>query len=177
MTGLRKKKSNKRHERHGAAWGGGRFLVLALILVANLSFAQKFRPVSDGGDSGSNAKLSPDLADMLQSKSGAMRVIVTYRNAPGAKQMSRAQFHGAKLNSRLSLVNAGAFTISAVGIRALANDSDVAYISPDRELQGMDDLTDSTVGVSSAWNSGYDGTGIGVAIIDSGVNDTHGDLA
>jgi serine protease AprX len=173
MLAHRRKKSNKRNERHGAAWGGGRFL----ILVANLSFAQKFRPVSDGGDSGSNAKLSPDLAAMLQSKSGAMRVIVTYKNAPGTKQMSRAQFHGAKLNSRLSLVNAGAFTMSAAGIRALANDSDVAFISPDRKLKGMDDLTDAAVGVSTAWNSGYDGTGIGVAIIDSGINDTHADLA
>jgi len=176
MIAHRKKKSNKRNERHGAAWGGGRFLLLGLILAANLSFAQKFRPVSDGGNSGFNAKLSPDLAEMLNSKSGAMRVIVTYKNAPGAKQMSRAQGRGAKLNSRLSLVNAGAFTMSPAGIRALANDSDVAYISPDRKLKGMDDLTDSAVGVSTAWNSGYDGSGIGVAVVDSGINDNHADL-
>ncbi len=176
MTAHRKKKSNQRNERHGAAWGGGRFLLLALIFIANPLFAQKPRPVSDDGASASSAKLSPDLAQMLKSKSGPMRVIVTYKNAPSARQMSRAQFQGAKLNSNLSLVKAGAFTMSRAAILALASDDDVAFISPDRKLKGMDDLTDSAVGVSAAWNAGYDGTGVGVAVIDSGVNDNHADL-
>src|SRR5712664_3025093 len=128
MSAHRKKKSNKSNERHGAAWGGGRFLLLALILVANLSFAQRIRAIQDDGDAAVNAKLSPDLAQMLRGKTGAMRVIVQYKKAPGANQMARAQFQGAKLNSKLSMVNAGAFTMSPAAIRALAMDGDVAYI-------------------------------------------------
>jgi len=50
--------------------------------------------------------------------------------------------------------------MSPAAIRALAMDGDVAFISPDRKLKGMDDYTDSAVGVSTAWNAGYDGTGI-----------------
>ena len=173
----RKKKSNQRNERHGAAWGGGRSLLLAMFLMANLAFAQTFRrPVEDGGASELNAKISGDLAAMMQGKTGAMRVIVTYKTAPGTKQMSRAQSQGAKLNSNLSLVKAGAFSMTPAAIRRLSQDSDVAFISPDRKLKAMDDLTDAAVGVSSAWNAGLDGSGIGVAVIDSGINDNHADL-
>ena len=49
-------------------------------------------------------------------------------------------------------MKAGVYTMSPAAIRALANDSDVAFISPDRPLKAMDDLTDSAVGVSTAWN-------------------------
>jgi serine protease AprX len=175
MSRHRKKKSDERNERHGAAWGGGRFLLLALILVANPSFAQNFhRTIGADGPEAASAKLSPDLAQMLRGNSGrAMRVIVQYKQAPGSKQMAKAQFQGAKLNSRLSLVNGGAFTMSAAAIQALAMDGDVAYISPDRKLKGMDDLTSAAVGVSAATSAGYDGSGIGVAIIDSGINDRY----
>jgi serine protease AprX len=150
-------------------------LLLALILVANLSFAQNVRAVQDDNDGSSvRGKLAPDLAKVLRgSSSRSMRVIVQYNQAPGANHFAKAQSVGAKLNSNLSLVNAGAFTMSPAAIRALAMDGDVAFISPDRKLKGMDDYTDSAVGVSTAWNAGYDGTGIGVAIIDSGINDSN----
>ncbi len=178
MTAHRKKKKpNKRNERHGAAWGGGRGWLLALILLASPAYGQSFRRVvQSDGSSVANGKISPDLAAMMANKAGAVRVIVQYKNAPATKQLSKTQFHGAKLNSSLSLIKAGAFTMSRAAIRALASDRDVAFISPDRQLKAMDDLTDSAVGVSSAWDSGYDGTGVGVAIIDSGVNDNHSDL-
>ena len=167
-----KRKSKGRNERHGAAWGGVRLLLLALILVANQSFAQNVRAVLDNDGSSVNGKLAPDLARVLQgSSSRSMRVIVQYNQAPSANHFAKAQSVGAKLNLNLSLVNAGAFTMSPAAIRALAMDDNVAFISPDRKLKGMDDYTDSAIGVSTAWNSGYDGTGIGVAIIDSGIND------
>src|SRR5215468_124941 len=40
----------------------------------------------------------------------------------------------------------------------------------------MDDYTDAAMNVTAAVNSAYDGTGIGVAVIDSGINDKHADL-
>ncbi|MBI1739781.1 MAG: hypothetical protein HYR57_02715, partial [Candidatus Koribacter versatilis] len=99
-----KKKANQRNERHGAAWGGGRSLLLVLILVlaANSSFAQRIRAVQDDGGLVVSGKLSPDLAQVLQAGSnGPMRVIVQYRKAPGAMQVGRAQARGAKLHSKL----------------------------------------------------------------------------
>jgi len=43
-------------------------------------------------------------------------------------------------------------------------------------MKGLDDLSDVATGVPSAWNAGYNGAGIGVAVIDSGINDSHPDL-
>ena len=40
----------------------------------------------------------------------------------------------------------------------------------------MDDTTNVATGVNSAWSSGYTGAGVGVAVIDSGINDSHPDL-
>src|SRR5215468_5001100 len=40
----------------------------------------------------------------------------------------------------------------------------------------MDDYTDAAMNVTAAVNSAYDGTGITVAVIDSGINDKHADL-
>src|SRR5712692_11831512 len=83
MSAHRKRKSNGRNERHGAAWGGVRLLLLALILVANQSFAQNVRAVLDNDGSSVNGKLAPDLARVLQgSSSRSMRVIVQYNQAP-----------------------------------------------------------------------------------------------
>ena len=52
----------------------------------------------------------------------------------------------------------------------------VASVSLDHPLKSMDDYTDAAMNVSSAWNAGYDGSGVGVAVIDSGINDTNSDL-
>jgi len=51
----------------------------------------------------------------------------------------------------------------------LANDPEVQYISPNRPLRGQLDNTAGAVLASYAWNQGLQGTGIGVAVIDSGV--------
>ena len=85
MSAHRKKKPNQRNERHGAAWGGGRFLLLALILVTNQSFAQRIRAIQDGGDASAIQRISPDLAQILRGNSGqALRVIVQPGNlSPG----------------------------------------------------------------------------------------------
>ncbi len=63
-------------------------------------------------------------------------------------------------------------------IEDLANDPDVSYISPDRPLASTaltTDYYDQAVSAPYAWALGYDGTGVGVAVIDSGITN-NGDL-
>jgi len=45
----------------------------------------------------------------------------------------------------------------------------VQYVSPNRPVSGSLDITAQTVGANLAWASGWDGTGVGIAVIDSGV--------
>src|SRR5262249_49811764 len=50
------------------------------------------------------------------------------------------------------------------------------YVSPNRTNTRFLDITAATVNAPFAWNLGYDGAGIGVAIVDSGVYQ-HDDLS
>jgi hypothetical protein len=45
----------------------------------------------------------------------------------------------------------------------------VSYISLDRPLGASLDYTAAAVGAPMAWNSGLAGSGVGVAVIDSGI--------
>jgi serine protease AprX len=51
----------------------------------------------------------------------------------------------------------------------LSNQSNVTYISLDRPLVAALDYTTQAINAPLAWSSGWKGTGIGIAVIDSGI--------
>ncbi len=98
-------------------------------------------------------------------------VIVQYRLAPTPAHHDRVRRLGGKLNRELSEIKAGAYSLQASGVKELANDPDVAYITPDRVVRGAAlDYAQATIGSTIALNHGYNGAGVGVAVIDSGVS-------
>jgi len=116
------------------------------------------------------SKLSPELRSQ-QSHQGSVRVIVQFRHAlnPGHQEKIRAK--GGIVNAQLGIVKGVAATLPASALAILARDNDVAYISPDRPLRSTAiDMAAPSVYAPYLWNLGYDGTGIGVAILDSGVH-------
>src|ERR1700719_2589115 len=167
-----KPKSPDRGQRHSAAWGK-RLSTLLLILITEVAFAGDGKPVG---------KFGPDLAPVVvrahQGKTGTQTVdvIVQYKDAPRSKQEGRVHGLGARLNHRLGMVKAIALTIPASALPALEADPEILSVSFDHPLNGADDYTDAAANVSAAWNAGYTGTGIGIAVIDSGINDSHPDL-
>ena len=78
--------------------------------------------------------------------------------------------------SRLGLVSA---ELPLSKVRELTEDEDVAYVSPDRETEAAGHL-ETTTGASLVRSlvSGQtvDGTGIGVAVLDSGIESNHGTM-
>ena len=60
-------------------------------------------------------------------------------------------------------------------MNSIAADPNVIYISPDRPLSGMLEYANPTVNANIALQHGFDGTGVGIALIDSGVT-TDADL-
>lgn len=167
LQGL-KPKSQGRGERHSAAWGK-RLGAVLLLLAAQTTFAQ-------------SGKFAPDLApSVTRAKQGlagkeTVQVIVQYKQTPQSEQEGRVQRLGANLNRRLGVVKGIALTIPVSALPALEADPEIASVSIDHPLKGMDDYTNAAMNVSAAWNAGYNGAGIGVAVIDSGINDTHPDL-
>lgn len=130
-----------------------------------------------------NSKISPDLQN--STSTGQVQVVIQY--APGT-QLSCSGLLGlvdcllndvVKLGGtvlgQLPLVNGLVATLDYNGIVSLSNQSNVVYISKDRPLNPFFDNAAPAVNASAAWKSNYTGVGVGVALIDSGVN-THPDL-
>jgi serine protease AprX len=173
MSQTLKPKNQGRDQRHSAAWGK-RLIAVVSLLVAEAAVGQGSRELV--------GKFAPDLAPVLArvpqgaAEQETAKIIVQYRQAPHAKQEARVQSLGAHLNARLGLVKGMALTIPVSALPALAADPEVVSIHFDHPIKGMDSTTNAVVNVSPAWNAGYNGSGIGVAVIDSGINDTHPDL-
>src|SRR5207302_9542311 len=69
------------------------------------------------------------------------------------------------------MIKGNRYTMPAAAAAKLASlDANVKYISPDRPLQGAMNNAVPAVNADLAHNWGYSGAGIGVAVIDSGVN-------
>ncbi len=172
MSQKSKAKQANRGQRHSAAWGK-RLSWLLLLFLTEVAFAQ-FGNVTPRV----NGKFARDLSPYL-SQTGAnqiVKVIVTYRATPQSAQVTKLHNLGGVHDRTLKLVKSVAITIPASALAALEADPQVISVSLDHPMQVADDITDVLTGVPSSWNSGYNGTGIGVAIIDSGINDSHPDL-
>jgi serine protease AprX len=149
----------------------GRCAILSLILLAGQA------ALAD------NSKISPDLLPLLANPNNTVNVIVQYNTTP--PQQSQSCSGGGGLLGLLGgvvctvvnlvdsvlfgLINAVAGTLHAGDVIALSNQSNVNYISLDRPVNATLDYTADAVNAPLVWNSGLDGTGIGIAVIDSGI--------
>src|SRR6266849_6493485 len=137
--------------------------VWLVLLVAGSAFAD-------------NSKISPDLLPLLANPSNKVNVIVQYNSSQS--QCSGGllgvlcpvvNLLGGVVRIVFSLINAVAATLLPGDVITLSNQSNVAYISLDRNVGATLDYADGAVNAPLAWNSGLDGTGIGIAVIDSGI--------
>jgi len=123
-------------------------------------------------------KLDPLLQPRASLLSGRSRVIVRARDAAslGAVDLLIQQVGGA-LGRQLSILNARVADVPNVSLAVLSNSTSIKRIAMDRLTIGANARTAATVGAAAARQQfGYDGTGIGVALIDSGVTSWHDDL-
>ena len=134
-----------------------------------------------------NSKISPDLLPLLANPSAQVNVIVQYNSPPqacssggflglGGIVCSVVKIVGGLVHVVFDVIDAVLATVNAGDIVSLSNQSNVNYISLDRSVAGTLDYTAAAVDAPLAWSYGLDGTGIGIAIIDSGVY-SHPDLA
>ncbi len=145
-------------------------LRLAAFLTLSLGFAGFAQ----------NSKISPDLQAAIAHSSGNINVIVQYgpsvqSNAGGGLLggggviQSVTGIVSGVVNQVLSIINAATFSLTGNAILNLANQSNVKYISLDRSLTASLDYSTAAVNAPVAWSSGLDGSGVGVAVIDSGI--------
>src|SRR5215469_15776066 len=118
-------------------------------------------------------KLSPEFHGSLPH--GHVNVIVQYRRPPTAQHYARVSRLGGTTNAQLHVIRGAAFRLPSSAIAELAKDPDVAYISPDRPVRAFLSNAAPAINAPYAWGLGYDGTGISVAVVDSGISG-HDDL-
>jgi serine protease AprX len=152
---------------NGTAWGT-KFLSLAglLLLAASLAFA---------GPQKHNPKMSDELGRVDQNST--VDVIIQYNQVPTEAHHQKVRNKGGALQRELHVIKGGHYSVPASALAELAADPDVAYITPNRPLTGSLDYTAAAVGAPTAWTTyGLDGTGIGVAVIDSGIHNSVNDF-
>jgi serine protease AprX len=157
----------------------GRLLILAVAVFLSLGVAraQKPRPVRDDA-APLVGKISPEVSSYLSRSQGSnqtVEVIVQFKHTPAASTVQRLAALGGVRKQNFALMPGGVFHVSAGNLRALAGDPEVAYVSPNRPLRSANDFTEATVGADVVQSYGLDGTGVTVAVIDSGISD-HPDL-
>jgi serine protease AprX len=145
------------------------FLLLALLAA----FASPAFAFAHGGDQ----KLDAVLRARAHAPRGAAasRVIIQTTGGVPADSLIKA-LHG-KAGRRLTAVHGQVAEIPDVELDALASSPLVRAVSLDRRVIGTMERTGATIGATWArQNLGVDGTGVNVAIIDSGVASWHDDL-
>ena len=135
------------------------YLIRNLLFFATLVFGSVA--------SGHPAKLSPELEQV--DANASVPVIVQFVNQPGDSDHQRISVRGGNLRSKLRSVRGAAYSVPAYALKDLAQDPTVKYISPDRPIAAKLDYSTTAINASAAWESAFLGSGISVAVIDSGV--------
>ncbi len=112
------------------------------------------------------SKLSNDLPS--GNSSALVNVIVQFKTPPTKDELKMFGPYG-QVKKTFNSINAIFVTVSPSLLAALQADPNVKYVSPNRPHRSFLDFTTAAVSASVAWQSGWTGTGVGIAIIDSGI--------
>ena len=144
--------------------------VLALSLVVGLGGPALAR----SGPSENHDKIDKILKSRA-GKGGTSRVIITLK--PGSDPSADVRKFGGRLGRKLGLINGQVAELPNAVIRQLADLSFVESIHYDRPTGGeMNRVAVATGARAAQLAYGYNGAGVGVAVIDSGVTNWHDDL-
>ncbi|MDQ6700524.1 MAG: S8 family serine peptidase, partial [Acidobacteriota bacterium] len=116
-------------------------------------------------------KVSPDLRS--QDKNSTVDVIVQYKHSPTSGHHDKIAEKGGILQQEFKAVKGAVYSLPLQSLKHLEADSEVVYVSPNRKVRGAADsitydYTPQSVGSAGLSSSG--GNGVGVAVIDSGIN-------
>ena len=167
-------------------------LVVSVALGVTSGQLQAGNPGASSAAAGSSAPLDPRIATLAQHHPGSTIQAIVQFNAPvtEAKAQADAARAHARVIGKLPIIDGLALEVTAAQARSLANNADVHAVSlnttvttqsmgfplpvmPGSQRVLSNDLQttyDNTLGVTPLWKFGVTGTGVGVAVIDTGVD-------
>ncbi len=153
----------------GAAWG--RALGLSLLLgSAVLSYAG-VKSTLDNENDVPSGKFASDLHQRTDG-TGMVTVIVQYRQMPGSSHFNTLRAGGASIRSQFRSIRAVTMRVPESMLAEMEKNPNVAYITPDRPVSmssAPESFATAIEADIAASHYAQDGTGVGVAVIDSGI--------
>jgi serine protease AprX len=159
------------------------WLTPALVLAGLLIFAAPLAAKPGSGKQGHGKprrveKLDRELKGRASRLFGTSRVIITLKPGQEANASQEVRKLGGRLGRKLKLIDGMAVELPNRVIKYLSERSEVLSIHHDRPTGQQLNRAAVAVGARSARQQyGYDGAGVGVAIIDSGITSFHDDLS
>ena len=122
-------------------------------------------------------KLDQEMKSRSSRLFGTSKVILTVEPGQEANAEKEIKKLGGRVGRHLKLVDGMAVELPNRVIKAISERSEVLAVHHDRPIAGHNNRTAVSVGARAAQQQwGYDGAGVGVAIIDSGITGWHDDL-
>jgi serine protease AprX len=151
---------------------------IALILLLGISPAL----AETGGKSG----VASDLLERInrESPANSVRLLLNLTGADAKQVAARVKELGGTVRRHFGHVGVMVVDLPLGAVEALADTEGVEYVAPDRQITGLASHLETTTGASVAYNSGLswvtlpgiDGSGVGVAVLDSGIDSDHVDF-
>ena len=119
-------------------------------------------------------RISPDLGKV--STAGEVPVIIQYKTAPTSAELSLLETLSGHTPYLLNSIHAVVVSLPQSALSTLTQDTNVAYVSANRAMSAKQvsttsaEYTTEPINAPAVWANGYVGTGIGIAVIDSGIN-------
>jgi len=159
-------------------------VVLALVLCLGFSSIPSLTSHAQTGSAAlTRSKASPEIKLLMSNiflRDQRTTVILQLKNGVGATLQSKLNDPDSVIRSQLTSLNVAIVEVSNKRLSMLVNDDSVAYVAPDRNVRLLSHLT-TTTGTENIRQatkpdgSSYtvDGTGIGIAVLDSGIDTAH----
>ncbi len=186
------KKNQAATQTPGGAIVRGAFRMVSLFVALGLICLPALAGRGNQGRGSGPARMSPDLVKDLNTSSPAdtVRLIIRVRSdeiedieeeVEDIKE--EVEELGGSFKANLRHVGSVIVDLPLSAVEEFVDESDVEYVAPDRPVHSLSSSLQTTTGASLIYSppagseaTGVDGAGIGVAVVDSGIQYNHRDL-
>ena len=122
------------------------------------------------------AKISLELKQQMNILANQARIPVIVRFRPGAGGQTALATGVAGPQQSFNLMAAQATELTSASIEALSKQPEVTRIWPDLPVQAWLNTSVPLIGTPAVWKAGVTGRGVKVAVLDTGIDETHPDF-